>query len=231
MEGHSRRVCANSVGEGESAWESVRDFDPSQTRVLKTSSGASLNDQLNIHARSEENGATRLVVAHSGRHRPGPRPAGVQGARSAEAADPEGGRGGRPRGAAARAGAADREAARDAGAALGGGVRGAAGGLQARAEGADGAAQVPDRREEHAGQPGGQVQAGDDGPPRPAEEVQDGRVRDEGEEKEGNQPTGQYLSVHKDSFGNPPTYRRLEEAAVGDRPEVMKLKDSSLGKS
>ncbi|CAL1286835.1 unnamed protein product [Larinioides sclopetarius] len=123
-------------------------------------------------------------VAHSGGHRPRPRPAGVQGARSAEAAHPKGGRGGRPPSAAAGAAAAGGEAAKNAGAALGRRSRGAAGGLQARAEGADGAAQELDRRKEHAGQPGGQVQTRDSGPPRPAAEVQDGRVRDEGEKEE-----------------------------------------------
>ncbi|GBN75198.1 hypothetical protein AVEN_264654-1 [Araneus ventricosus] len=40
----------------------------------------------------------------------------------------------------------------------------------------------------------------------------------------GNQSIGQYLSVHKDSFSNPPTNRRLEEAAVGDWPKIMKFK-------
>ncbi|GBM51993.1 hypothetical protein AVEN_32115-1 [Araneus ventricosus] len=39
-----------------------------------------------------------------------------------------------------------------------------------------------------------------------------------------NQSIGQYLSVHKDSFSNPPTNRRLEEAVVGDRPKMMKFK-------
>ncbi|GBM76972.1 hypothetical protein AVEN_161455-1, partial [Araneus ventricosus] len=31
-----------------------------------------------------------------------------------------------------------------------------------------------------------------------------------------NQSIGQYLSVHKDSFRNPPTNRRLEDAVVVD---------------
>ncbi|GBN21751.1 hypothetical protein AVEN_171331-1 [Araneus ventricosus] len=35
-------------------------------------------------------------------------------------------------------------------------------------------------------------------------------------EDRGNQSIGQYLSVHKDFFGHPPTNRRLEEAVVGD---------------
>ncbi|GBM29231.1 hypothetical protein AVEN_161090-2-1, partial [Araneus ventricosus] len=39
-----------------------------------------------------------------------------------------------------------------------------------------------------------------------------------------NQSIGQYLSVHKDSFSNPPTNRRLEEVVVVDWPKVMKLK-------
>ncbi|GBM08079.1 hypothetical protein AVEN_122993-1 [Araneus ventricosus] len=42
----------------------------------------------------------------------------------------------------------------------------------------------------------------------------------------GNQFIGQYLSVHKDSFSNLPTNRRLEEAAVVDRPKMMKFKAS-----
>ncbi|GBO13146.1 hypothetical protein AVEN_90963-1 [Araneus ventricosus] len=40
----------------------------------------------------------------------------------------------------------------------------------------------------------------------------------------GNQSIGQYLSVHKDSFSNPPNNRRLEEAVVGDWPKMMKFK-------
>ncbi|GBN54974.1 hypothetical protein AVEN_261492-1 [Araneus ventricosus] len=40
----------------------------------------------------------------------------------------------------------------------------------------------------------------------------------------GNQSIGQYLSVHKGSFSNPPTNRRLEEAVVGDWPKMMKFK-------
>ncbi|GBM79018.1 hypothetical protein AVEN_23059-1 [Araneus ventricosus] len=40
----------------------------------------------------------------------------------------------------------------------------------------------------------------------------------------GNQSIAQYLSVHKDSFNNPPTNRRLEEAVVGDWPKMMKFK-------
>ncbi|GBN95572.1 hypothetical protein AVEN_125611-1 [Araneus ventricosus] len=39
-----------------------------------------------------------------------------------------------------------------------------------------------------------------------------------------NHSIGQYLSVHKDSFSNPPTNRRLEEAVVGDWPKRMKFK-------
>ncbi|GBM49197.1 hypothetical protein AVEN_103809-2-1, partial [Araneus ventricosus] len=38
------------------------------------------------------------------------------------------------------------------------------------------------------------------------------------------QSIGLYLSIHKDSFSNPPTNRRLEEAVVVDRPEMMKFK-------
>ncbi|GBO44087.1 hypothetical protein AVEN_251506-1, partial [Araneus ventricosus] len=41
-----------------------------------------------------------------------------------------------------------------------------------------------------------------------------------------NQSIGQYSSVHKDSFSNPPTHRRLEEAVVADWPTVMKFKAS-----
>ncbi|GBN40052.1 hypothetical protein AVEN_87748-1 [Araneus ventricosus] len=40
----------------------------------------------------------------------------------------------------------------------------------------------------------------------------------------GNQSIGQYLSVHKDSFSNPPTNRRLEEVVDGDWPKMMKFK-------
>ncbi|GBN92782.1 hypothetical protein AVEN_110080-1 [Araneus ventricosus] len=40
----------------------------------------------------------------------------------------------------------------------------------------------------------------------------------------GKQSIGQYLSVHKDSFSNPPTNRRLEEAVVGGRPKMLKFK-------
>ncbi|GBO34661.1 hypothetical protein AVEN_37916-1 [Araneus ventricosus] len=40
----------------------------------------------------------------------------------------------------------------------------------------------------------------------------------------GNQSIGQYLSVHKDSFSNPSTNRRLEEAVVIDWPKMMKFK-------
>ncbi|GBO36007.1 hypothetical protein AVEN_87639-1 [Araneus ventricosus] len=39
-----------------------------------------------------------------------------------------------------------------------------------------------------------------------------------------NQSIRQYLSVHKDSFSNLPTNRRLEEAVVGDWPKMMKFK-------
>ncbi|GBO20744.1 hypothetical protein AVEN_84296-1 [Araneus ventricosus] len=45
-----------------------------------------------------------------------------------------------------------------------------------------------------------------------------------------NQSIGQYLSVHKDSYSNPPTNRRLEEAVVGDWPKKMKFKALWLGK-
>ncbi|GBL98947.1 hypothetical protein AVEN_227471-1 [Araneus ventricosus] len=41
-----------------------------------------------------------------------------------------------------------------------------------------------------------------------------------------NQSIGQYLSVHKDSFSNPPTNRRLEEAVVVDWPKMMRFKPS-----
>ncbi|GBM37242.1 hypothetical protein AVEN_15800-1 [Araneus ventricosus] len=41
-----------------------------------------------------------------------------------------------------------------------------------------------------------------------------------------SQSTGQYLSVHKDSFSYPATNRRLEEAVVVDWPELMKFKAS-----
>ncbi|GBN51973.1 hypothetical protein AVEN_258162-1 [Araneus ventricosus] len=41
---------------------------------------------------------------------------------------------------------------------------------------------------------------------------------------QGNQSICQYLSVHKDSFSNPPTNRRLEEAVVCDWPKMMKFK-------
>ncbi|GBN89598.1 hypothetical protein AVEN_237865-1 [Araneus ventricosus] len=40
----------------------------------------------------------------------------------------------------------------------------------------------------------------------------------------GNQSIDEYLSVHKDSFINSPTNRRLEEAVVGDWPKIMKFK-------
>ncbi|GBO28253.1 hypothetical protein AVEN_138735-1, partial [Araneus ventricosus] len=43
-----------------------------------------------------------------------------------------------------------------------------------------------------------------------------------------NQSIGQYLSVPKDSFSNPPTSRRLEKVVVVDRPKMMKFKASSL---
>ncbi|GBM73289.1 hypothetical protein AVEN_74771-1 [Araneus ventricosus] len=39
----------------------------------------------------------------------------------------------------------------------------------------------------------------------------------------GNQSIGQYLSVDKDSFSNPPTKRLLGEAVVGDWPKMMKF--------
>ncbi|GBN68560.1 hypothetical protein AVEN_114854-1 [Araneus ventricosus] len=44
----------------------------------------------------------------------------------------------------------------------------------------------------------------------------------------GNPSIGQNLSVHKDSFTQPPTNRRLEETPVVDWPEMMKSKASSL---
>ncbi|GBN96755.1 hypothetical protein AVEN_74863-1 [Araneus ventricosus] len=40
----------------------------------------------------------------------------------------------------------------------------------------------------------------------------------------GNQSIEQYFSIHKDSFSNPPTNRRLEEAVVGEWLKVMKFK-------
>ncbi|GBL78957.1 hypothetical protein AVEN_48924-1 [Araneus ventricosus] len=40
----------------------------------------------------------------------------------------------------------------------------------------------------------------------------------------GNQSIDQYLSVHKDSFSNPTTNRRLEEAVVGDWLKMFKFK-------
>ncbi|GBN57750.1 hypothetical protein AVEN_61739-1, partial [Araneus ventricosus] len=39
-----------------------------------------------------------------------------------------------------------------------------------------------------------------------------------------NQSIGQYLSVPKDSFSNPPTNRRLEEEFVDDWSKMMKFK-------
>ncbi|GBM75102.1 hypothetical protein AVEN_47248-1, partial [Araneus ventricosus] len=39
-----------------------------------------------------------------------------------------------------------------------------------------------------------------------------------------NQSIDHYLSVHKDTFSNPPTNRRLEEEVVGDWPMMMKFK-------
>ncbi|GBM02185.1 hypothetical protein AVEN_190604-1 [Araneus ventricosus] len=41
-----------------------------------------------------------------------------------------------------------------------------------------------------------------------------------------NQSIGQYLSVHKDSFSNPPTNRGVEEAIVVDWPKMMEFKAS-----
>ncbi|GBN13516.1 hypothetical protein AVEN_162251-1, partial [Araneus ventricosus] len=42
-----------------------------------------------------------------------------------------------------------------------------------------------------------------------------------------NQSIGQYLSDYQeDSFSNPPTNRRLEEAVVVDWPKMMKFKAS-----
>ncbi|GBN33771.1 hypothetical protein AVEN_81127-1 [Araneus ventricosus] len=43
-------------------------------------------------------------------------------------------------------------------------------------------------------------------------------------EDSGNQSIDQYLSVHKDSFGNQPTKRSLEKAVVVDWPKMMKFK-------
>ncbi|GBN32156.1 hypothetical protein AVEN_136394-1 [Araneus ventricosus] len=45
----------------------------------------------------------------------------------------------------------------------------------------------------------------------------------------GNQSIGQYLSVHKDSFSNPPTNRRLEEAIVAchDKLDTTTLQRTS----
>ncbi|GBN29363.1 hypothetical protein AVEN_145632-1 [Araneus ventricosus] len=45
----------------------------------------------------------------------------------------------------------------------------------------------------------------------------------------GNQSIGQYLSVHKDSFSNQPTNRRLEEMVAVDWRKMKKFKDSQLG--
>ncbi|GBM42210.1 hypothetical protein AVEN_17234-2-1, partial [Araneus ventricosus] len=42
----------------------------------------------------------------------------------------------------------------------------------------------------------------------------------------GNQSIGQYLSVHKDSFSNPPTNRRLEDTVDGDWPKMTTFKAS-----
>ncbi|GBN34867.1 hypothetical protein AVEN_240997-1 [Araneus ventricosus] len=42
----------------------------------------------------------------------------------------------------------------------------------------------------------------------------------------GNQSIDHYLSVHKDSFSNPPTNRRIEEAVVGDWRKMMKFEAS-----
>ncbi|GBM83716.1 hypothetical protein AVEN_271706-1 [Araneus ventricosus] len=44
-------------------------------------------------------------------------------------------------------------------------------------------------------------------------------------EDKGNQSIGQ-PSVHKDSFGNPPTNRRIEEVVVVDWPKMINFKDS-----
>ncbi|GBN04408.1 hypothetical protein AVEN_2968-1, partial [Araneus ventricosus] len=41
-----------------------------------------------------------------------------------------------------------------------------------------------------------------------------------------NPSIDQYLSVHEDSFGYPPTNRLLEEAAVVDWTKMMKFKAS-----
>ncbi|GBL92042.1 hypothetical protein AVEN_102594-1 [Araneus ventricosus] len=41
-----------------------------------------------------------------------------------------------------------------------------------------------------------------------------------------NQSIGQYLSVHKDSFSNPPFNGRLEEVVVVDWHKMMKFKTS-----
>ncbi|GBM96762.1 hypothetical protein AVEN_51745-1 [Araneus ventricosus] len=42
----------------------------------------------------------------------------------------------------------------------------------------------------------------------------------------GNQSIDQYLSVHKDSFSNPPTNRRIEEGVIVDCSKMMKFKAS-----
>ncbi|GBN76086.1 hypothetical protein AVEN_147797-2-1, partial [Araneus ventricosus] len=41
-----------------------------------------------------------------------------------------------------------------------------------------------------------------------------------------NQSIGQYLSVHEDSFSNPPNNRRLDEAVVIDWSKMIKFKAS-----
>ncbi|GBM61637.1 hypothetical protein AVEN_56241-1 [Araneus ventricosus] len=43
---------------------------------------------------------------------------------------------------------------------------------------------------------------------------------------QANQSIGQYLSVHKEHFNNPPTNRRLEEMVVVDWPKMVKFKSS-----
>ncbi|GBN08822.1 hypothetical protein AVEN_267209-1 [Araneus ventricosus] len=45
----------------------------------------------------------------------------------------------------------------------------------------------------------------------------------------GNQSIGQYLSVHKDSFSNPPTNRRLEEAIVVQTLSIIRQVSSPIG--
>ncbi|GBN57013.1 hypothetical protein AVEN_16476-1 [Araneus ventricosus] len=44
--------------------------------------------------------------------------------------------------------------------------------------------------------------------------------------RRGKESIGQYSSVHKDSFSNPPTNRRLEEEVVVDWSKMMEFKAS-----